>query len=421
MSVAMNWVTSTGEFIAALKRDYENLRKCSDKSLQDVASISPPLSDPHQHGKSVRIVRFHDGTEFVYKPRDLKPEQAWNAFLDWLRVRLPECCPRSIRVIAMNGYGWTEKLTADPCENVDMVKNFYRKSGMLLGLSYFLNSRDLHHENIIASGSDPMIVDLETIMSSVTAPPTGVGLGESIKNDFSGSGLVGLVRPLPSCKESFARGFDFFTEHALQEILYVLTPNGFLTATSQDVVVASLSNLPSMNGNRIGMVDYKSFIMEGLKALCDLVLRESEAFTKAVETCFRDCDLRLVLLSTVSYHAILKVALTKESLRSESAFFGSLKAAISGIQRTSGLRLAHSSEASIYRALARLDIPRQWQRADSTSIRCDDDIEIAYLSDGSPMDCARQRITTFSRRDRAMLVEDLASAVASASVNKSVS
>ncbi|NEE32664.1 DUF4135 domain-containing protein, partial [Streptomyces sp. SID7982] len=46
---------------------------------------------------------------------------------------------------------------------------FYRRQGALLALLHALDGTDLHHENLIACGPHPVLVDVETLFH----PPLG--------------------------------------------------------------------------------------------------------------------------------------------------------------------------------------------------------------------------------------------------------
>jgi lantibiotic modifying enzyme len=44
------------------------------------------------------------------------------------------------------------------------MQRYYRRVGMLLGVAYVLGATDFHQDNVIASGEQPVLVDLETLL-----------------------------------------------------------------------------------------------------------------------------------------------------------------------------------------------------------------------------------------------------------------
>ncbi len=51
------------------------------------------------------------------------------------------------------------------CQSLAEVRAFYRRAGQLVALAYFFNATDLQYENLIAAGSDPILIDLETFFA----------------------------------------------------------------------------------------------------------------------------------------------------------------------------------------------------------------------------------------------------------------
>src|SRR5699024_175295 len=66
-------------------------------------------------------------------------------------------------------YGWQEYVKPSTCYNEEQVFDYYKKIGAFLAVFHVLKTEDLHHENLIASDSDPFIVDLETLVKNEEA------------------------------------------------------------------------------------------------------------------------------------------------------------------------------------------------------------------------------------------------------------
>lgn len=125
------------------------------------------LGDSHCLGKQVSIITFCQDQEvkqIVYKPRDMNLEKMFHIFLEFINKNCLSKPIKTIKILSKNGYGWAEYV-----EHLNIQKigadDYYFKFGVLLGICHLLNGRDIHFENIIASGEDPVIIDLECLFT----------------------------------------------------------------------------------------------------------------------------------------------------------------------------------------------------------------------------------------------------------------
>ncbi|GIK48521.1 MAG: hypothetical protein BroJett013_12180 [Alphaproteobacteria bacterium] len=127
----------------------------------ELSEISSPLGDSHAGGRSVRKIRFGDKA-LVYKPRTLAGEQAVAAAQEWLAKRGLEL--RSLVSLNCGSFGFAEWIDPAPLTDEAEAEAFYERAGALLFLSWAIGLTDLHYENVIAAGTDPMLVDCEAIL-----------------------------------------------------------------------------------------------------------------------------------------------------------------------------------------------------------------------------------------------------------------
>ena len=143
--------------------------------------------DSHQRGRSVATLHFADGRKVVHKPRPLDLHQHFNELLAWLNRTAPTLGLRGVTLLSRDGYGWLEFIEYRPCADQDEVQRFYHRQGALLALLYVLDGTDMHYENLIACGDQPVFVDVETLFhptlpeeSSVGPDPAGQALVASV-------------------------------------------------------------------------------------------------------------------------------------------------------------------------------------------------------------------------------------------------
>lgn len=128
-----------------------------------LVGVESGAGDGHRGGRSVTLLRFADGTRLVYKPRPLAVHRHFNDLVDRYN-RLPGAVRlRTLRLLDRGAYGWVEFVAARPCAHPGEVETFYRRQGALLMLLHLLDGTDLHHENLIAAGAHPVLVDVETL------------------------------------------------------------------------------------------------------------------------------------------------------------------------------------------------------------------------------------------------------------------
>ena len=162
------WINTTREFIERLGSDLALIR-CDvlrSGAPSRVGKIEDGLSDPHNGGRSVKIVSFEDGSRVVYKPKDLRIDVAWRALVERLNAAAPPVDLKAVRAVARDGYGWTEFIEHTGCADEDGCERFFRRAGAWLALFHLFVAVDMHQENMIASGEYPVPVDLEMILQA---------------------------------------------------------------------------------------------------------------------------------------------------------------------------------------------------------------------------------------------------------------
>jgi class II lanthipeptide synthase len=164
--VVRQWIETSRELVLRLDADLPAIRREILRSNTDsrVAWIDGDLSDPHNGGRSVRIIRFEDGLRVVYKPKDLRLDIAWQNLVQRLNGVGAPIELRAVRAIAPNGYGWTEFVEHTEYTGTAGSKQFFRRAGAWLALFHCFVANDMHQENMIAAGDHPVPIDLETIL-----------------------------------------------------------------------------------------------------------------------------------------------------------------------------------------------------------------------------------------------------------------
>lgn len=165
-SVTRQWIDTSRQFVERLDADLTAIRRdiLQSDSAARVSKIEGDLSDPHNGGHSVLIVSFEDGTRTVYKPKDLRIDVAWHALIERLNRANPPLDLKAPRAIARDAYGWTEFIGHAEYIERDGSARFFRRDGAWLALFHCFAATDMHQENMIATGDQPVPIDLEMIL-----------------------------------------------------------------------------------------------------------------------------------------------------------------------------------------------------------------------------------------------------------------
>lgn len=152
-------------FFERLSTDYVEIKKKFFNNIEvSLDSVSVGSGDTHQNGKSVYQVKFDNKHKIVYKPRNLKIVSFYNNVLSKLNQFENILELKNYNGIYKDDYAYEEFVTSVSMTNINQFSRYYQRFGQLLGLMYIISGRDLHMENIIASGEYPIVTDLETIL-----------------------------------------------------------------------------------------------------------------------------------------------------------------------------------------------------------------------------------------------------------------
>jgi len=106
----------------------------------------------------------------MYKPKPLGLEVAYLRLLRWINRRSTMLPLRAQRVLDRGDYGWVEHVEPRPYAGDDAARRFSRRAGMLQSLLYAIGATDCHVDNLVASGEQPVLVDMETLVQPRTTP-----------------------------------------------------------------------------------------------------------------------------------------------------------------------------------------------------------------------------------------------------------
>ncbi|MGA7580109.1 MAG: type 2 lanthipeptide synthetase LanM family protein [Pseudolabrys sp.] len=309
------WIDTSRELITRLDADLPAIRHDILHSNTDspVVRIEGEFSDPHNGGRSVRIVSFADGAQVVYKPKDLKLDIAWHKLVERLNRDGPPIDLKAVRAIACNGYGWTEFIDHAGADAAG-CQRFFLRAGAWLALFHCFVANDMHQENMIAAGEHPVPIDLETILQS-TVDEDGAADPEAQAFDLATEKLansVMMVGLLPAYGRSpdnnvFAIGGMTADWNAKIRIKWENINTDEMRPTRSKEVANTNPNLPYVDGRYVKLADHTDDLVSGFRDYTGFLLRhirssDPESFYKD----FAGLPVRKVIRATRFYSMLLQ-------------------------------------------------------------------------------------------------------------------
>lgn len=132
-------------------------------TVSKINDLGLSMGDRHK-GRFVIEIKTDEGN-FFYKPRTAEVDEAFKKCLevlsrckDILEMKAPD-------FVSRKNYSWFNKITYTPLVETDN-SGYYQRLGQLLAIIYILNGNDIHFENLISKGDQPIIIDVETILTN---------------------------------------------------------------------------------------------------------------------------------------------------------------------------------------------------------------------------------------------------------------
>ncbi|QHO90099.1 hypothetical protein CWT12_00380 [Actinomyces sp. 432] len=192
------------ELIQRLEQDWDAITSGLGIPPTDTVTNFETGGDCHHHGRRVTTITTSSGARFVYKPRSVDGEWAYEQIVSRLAPVIGHY--PSAHVLRRNGYGYVEFVEADDGGKLVEVAE---KVGGLSALFYVLGCNDLHAENVLLTADGPVPIDMETMLhpyvpnqdgGSATAPNEANRL---LAQSVFGTGVLPMVVARPEDPDSY--------------------------------------------------------------------------------------------------------------------------------------------------------------------------------------------------------------------------
>jgi len=396
VETASRWVDYSLEILGDLAADAERLREVFSpgRGLGLLTGLQTGQGDAHRGRRSVALLSFDSGLGLVYKPRSMQIDAAFQDLLEWTGARGFEPVFRRLRILDAGGHGWVERVAVAPCTGAEEVRRFYLRQGGYLALLYVLSAVDMHHENLIAAGEHPVLVDLEALLH-----PSDEPLGRTDDDILPDTVLrIGLLPMADWGARPGEAGIDF---SGLAATDGQILPRPMLqiegTGTDQmrffrePVAIPVGDHRPTLQGAAVDLGDYTEEIVEGFLRMAHVLGSHRGELLSASGP--------LAAFATVPVRFLVRKTLAYSNLASEGQHPYVLGDAVdrdrhldhlwSAVPETPALERLVAAE---HRDLERGDIPMFTTAPASTDVWTSDGERISGFLSAPSLDRVRERL-----------------------------
>lgn len=408
------------EFLTRLCSDWPQLANALQLDLRSGPLVSMhSAGDGHRRGRSVIIATFASGARLVYKPRSLAVDVHYQQLLEWVSTAAgPEF--RLLKLIDRGPYGWSEYVAEAPWRSEREARRLYERQGIHLALLYALGASDMHRENVIVAGEQPVLVDVETLFGPQIGAPAALSTDALLTNaSLLSSGFMPLDVPVDEAPDGLLDCGGLRAAVAMPTAVWARswecagTDEMRLVRSGPTVVAGKgLCAPPAPDA-----ADQMESVLAGFERTYQLLERH-RALLLAEDgpiARFAADDVRIIVRLTRTYATLLENGLHPDVLcdhRARRALFARLEQTV---RRRPELREVVAAECA---DTERGEIPHFTTKPGSRDIWTSDGRRLRAVLDASGLDVAAGRLESFGEADAARQMWLIRAAFAARAANR---
>jgi type 2 lantibiotic biosynthesis protein LanM len=201
------WVDSSIIFLTQLTNDWPRIKTGFNLNSIDQLTSFRTSGDTHNRGRSVAVLTFESGKKILYKPRNLAIDDCFQNFLFWCNAAAATDF-RLMKIITFEDHGWVEYIENESVKNEQEYNRFYVRLGSLIAILYTIEAVDIHFENLVALGEQPVVVDLETLFHNELSPRRIHSASDAVRHLIDTSIMSIGILPRPILSDNGRKTFD---------------------------------------------------------------------------------------------------------------------------------------------------------------------------------------------------------------------
>lgn len=291
--------------------------------LGPVSQVVTGLGDRHRGGATAAKVTWADGLSLMYKPRPALVDSHFQQLLGWVNDHGVTEQLRVVKCLGRADHGWMEFVTAEPCADEPARRRFYYRQGELLALLYVLNASDMHAENLIAAGEQPVLVDLESLVQpGLRTDSPASAAQQAADTAIRGSVLMTGLLPRPDWAGEAGGYVDasglgsLAGQRAPLAVPTLIDPGKDTARIKLDrPVLSGSANQPASPDAALRLLDYASEIVAGFTEVYHLCAANTDELLAGPLGAFDGDEVRVVVRHTLWYGTVLQTAFHPDVLR----------------------------------------------------------------------------------------------------------
>lgn len=391
-------VNNYRDLLIRLKKDHNYLveQLCNGKIFNKVVKMQSDISDSHKRGKTVSVLTFDNDISVVYKPRSLKGEKAYQDFLLYVSQG-STLKTKTFKIIDCGNYGWEEFVESKPCVDMQQLRNYYYRFGVLIFQNYILNANDLHEENVIAYGEYPIVIDAETIIDNhikLSEQNSREIINERIRDSVLFSGLLPHYR-----FSNKGKGIDMSAIMGKEGDEYpILIPRIVDIGTSNmhyeyvHPIKTANNNLATLNGKFIAPAVFITEIDQGFRDAYQFIMEHKQETLETTKI-FENIMVRHLVQDTQRYSMILHTSYHPDFLqdgKDRELALCSIMGHIEEVEKSNEVAKLEIKD------MLHMDVPYFYINTSSNSLFGTDDKEIINYFETSSIFKVREKISSMN-------------------------
>jgi len=298
------------ESLDRYQKDYEEIMKYLVKEESRLVQVIAGMGDSHQKGRTVMRLRFDNQKEVIYKPKSLSIVKHFNNLLEWINQKGFEPQLKGYKSIIHEDYAWEECIIPAECRNQKQVENYYERLGGYLAILYILNGTDFHHENVMANGEYPLLIDLETLFHHIPELNLEETAQIKAKLEIANSVLGTALLPNLFFKSADGRGIDISGVNGDEQELPIPILQVENDGTDEMRFVRKTArtggeafNVPKLDGRIAHVTDFTDYILKGFKEAANILIENKQELLNdnGPIASFKNVEIRIVNRPTQYY------------------------------------------------------------------------------------------------------------------------
>ena len=406
------WVSYLTELTDRLRADRAALAdRFGDGRLGPLVGVEPLADDTHGDGQAVAKLSFDCGTTVVYKPRSVEAGERFYGLLTDLNEHCSVPSFAAPAYLDRGSYGWMEWVPDEGCGDEAAVERYYERAGALVAVAYLTEFTDCHHENLVAAGERPTLVDAETVFHPRVGAddrPEEAGGADARRESVALSALLPRVVGDSDAFGTATAGIAVDAEPT--PVAGVTVPQ--LAAAGSDVVdvteraaeIEPEANVPTVDGEPALPGAYVDRIVAGFRETYETLVSLTDRGEIDLEARFAGVANRLVYRPTMQYARLIDDLQSSQTLSDGVRVDVALAELAASVSRGNGDDPPTEIVEAERAALLRLDPPRFGSRVDGTALSRNGE-PVGTSAAESGLSVARERLREAGPSDLAAQTE----------------